>query len=465
MSALTPSKVEQYSRGKWFRETSPALIEQIHFDSREIREGDCFVALKTGKRDGHEFVRIAAEAGAKSAIVDKPDETSPIAQLVVNDTLAALQDIATGMRRDFDGTVIGITGSCGKTSTKELLALLLGKRVLHTEGNLNNYIGMPLTLTRLDSARHNKAVIEVGISRTGEMPPLAKILSPTFAIVTSVAPAHLEGLGSIEGVAAEKAALPETMGANGHAFFPSYCLNWTPFRQLGAKCIPTIEVGEKENLNADADPNFARYQVTKPEPNTLMMRLLMPGSKNAAIFTLPKISRGMRSNAALALALALDLGYSEEILHSRLADWTPAKMRGEIRRIGQTSYYVDCYNANPASMNDAIANFRDAFPTVSKLYMIGCMNELGKDSEQIHEKLGRTIECHNNEQFCIYGNESESLRAGLIAAGAAENNVAVIKTKDEGFAIINNFKQQNGAVFLKGSHSYHMEDFVPSNQP
>jgi len=463
MSASTPDNVEKYSRGKWFRGIRPTGIGKIQFDSRDIREGDCFLALKTGKRDGHEFLKTATDAGATSAIVERPDINAHIAQLVVEDSLKALHDIAAGIRREFNGSVIGITGSCGKTSTKELLALLLGEKVHYTEGNLNNYIGMPLTLTRLEPTIHDKAVVEVGISKKGEMKPLAEILAPSLAIVTSVAPAHLEGLGSIEGVAEEKAALPAILGDDGHAFFPSYCLKWKPFRQLRAKCFLTV--GEDEDIPLDSviDLNLVRFQIFHSRSNNLEIMILMPDAENTVRFPIPKISRGMQSNAALALALALDMGISEETLRNRITNWTPAKMRGEIKHFGNTAYYVDCYNANPASMIDAISNFRDEFQNVPKLLMLGCMNELGNETEQIHAKLGYSIGKKNDESFCIFGKESECLRSGLMKAGVDSKNAAVIKTKEEGFAILDNFRKHRGAVFIKGSHSYHMEEFIPSN--
>jgi UDP-N-acetylmuramoyl-tripeptide--D-alanyl-D-alanine ligase len=463
MSALTPEKIEKYSRGKWFRGISPTRIGNIQFDSRDIRQGDCFVALKTGKRDAHEFVKHAADAGATSAIVERPDMASQIPQLVADDTLDSLHRIAAGIRREFKGTLVGITGSCGKTSTKELLALLLGEKVLYTEGNLNNYIGMPLTLTRLDPSVHEKAVVEVGISQKGEMRPLAEILAPTLSIVTCVASAHLEGLGSIEGVAEEKATLPAIMGRTGHAFFPSGCLKWIPFQELGAKCFVTAAMDEETPVFSSANYSLVRYQTLHTSATNSEMLLLMPGAENFARIILPRLSKGMQSNAALAFALALDLGISEQTLRERLSKWTPAKMRGEIRHFGNTSFYIDCYNANPSSMIDAISNFREEFEIMPRLYMLGCMNELGPQTEKIHENLGHAIGKKDDETFCIFGKEGESLRAGLVNAGVPEKNVTVISDKNEGSVILDNFRKKQGAVFVKGSHGYHMEDFIPQN--
>lgn len=166
-------------------------------DTRIIRSGELFVALKTEKRDGHDFLEAALAAGASGALVSRIVEGVNLPQLVVPDPLIAFQTIGREHRRLFSGRVVGITGSCGKTSTKELLALLLGgegEGVLATQGNLNNHLGVPLTLTRLEPGRHQYAVVEAGISAPGDMAVLADMIEPDLVITTLVAPAHLQEL-------------------------------------------------------------------------------------------------------------------------------------------------------------------------------------------------------------------------------------------------------------------------------
>jgi UDP-N-acetylmuramoyl-tripeptide--D-alanyl-D-alanine ligase len=463
MGAITSSQLVAWSGGKWFREVVPAATGQFHMDTRDLRGGDVFVALKTGKRDGHDFLRQAMNAGAAAAIVERPDMSVPLAQLLVDDTLDALHKIASGARKQFTGTLIGITGSCGKTSTKELLAHLMGEGVMATEGNLNNYIGMPLTLTRLDPAAYKSAVVEVGISQKGEMAPLAEILNPDRVIVTCVAPAHLEGLGSIEGVAAQKAQLPAKVGRDGCVFFPSDCLRYTPFCELRARSFVTAAM----NLDTPAMPasnfNLVRYQTFHSTASEHMeMLIFMPGTERFARFQLPHLSAGMQSNAALALAAALEMGIPEDVLRMRVLEWKPARMRGEVRRAGNVDFYVDCYNANPASMLDAVDNFRCKFPTARRLFLLGCMNELGERSTSLHEELGANIGRSANETFCIVGPEGESVRTGLIKAGVDAENVVAAKDRDVALAILKEFEKGAGAVFVKGSRAYKMEEFLPA---
>jgi UDP-N-acetylmuramoyl-tripeptide--D-alanyl-D-alanine ligase len=430
-------------------------------DAREIRQGDVFVALRTGKRDGHEFVAQAASAGASFAIVERPQMQTQIAQFEVNDTLDALHRIAAGIRKEYKNPLVAITGSCGKTSTKDLLALLLGEKTLSTEGNLNNYLGLPLTLTRLDSAEHPMAVVEVGISMTGEMAPLAAMSNPDYAIMTSVAPAHLEGLGSIEGVAAEKAGLLSILKRDKKAFFPAYCLKWTPFAELGAQCFVTA--GSDEGTPDLPAPNYSlvRYQAFHSADARTDMLLFMPDRESFVRFNLPHLSTGMQSNAALALATALEMGVPEAALRERLVNWKPARMRGEVRVVGKVSYYVDCYNANPASMLDAVRNFRETFPKSQRLFLLGCMNELGKETNDLHRELGERIGAADGESFCIYGTQNESVLEGLVKAGVEKSRIVAAKSREEASDVLRNFQEKGGAVFVKGSRSYKMEEFLP----
>src|ERR1022692_1161337 len=223
MPAFDADSLAAWTGGRW---SGRPASEPTGFsvDSRRLSPGQAFVALRTGRRDGHDFLGAALEAGAAAAIVARACPKVALAQLVVDDPLGALQAVAREHRRRFQGTVAGITGSAGKTSTKELLALLLGGEdagVLATESNLNNQIGVALTLTRLDPARHRCAVVEAGISAPGEMRALAAMIDPDVALVTLVGPAHLAGLGGLDSVAREKAVLAGSIRKGGFCVFPS----------------------------------------------------------------------------------------------------------------------------------------------------------------------------------------------------------------------------------------------------
>ena len=464
MEGATPSQLERWTGGRWLRGHAPDVCGSLAIDARVVCNGGVFVALKTGRRDGHDFVLQAASTGASAAIVERGNMQTQLPQLVVEDTLEALHKIGAQARREFKGPVTAITGSCGKTSTKELLAHFLGEGTLATAGNLNNYIGMPITLSRLANADWKRAVVEIGISQTGEMPPLAKMAAPDRAIVTCVAPAHLAGLGSIEGVAAEKCALPAVLAKGAPAFFPAACLSYDPFRALRAECFVIAATDEETPLLPADNFRLVRHQtVSSPVAGKCEILVFMPDSEKVLRFQAPRLSPGMRSNAVLAIAAALNSGVSEASIREKMAAWQPAAMRGEIRREGRTSYYVDCYNANPASMLDAVRNFRDFFPAQRKLFLFGCMNELGPESARLHRELGAAIGGKPDERFCVVGTDAVAFSEGLLASGARAGAVLAASERGEVQNALEEFALEGGAVFVKGSRSYQMEEFLPGN--
>ena len=207
MPEFSPEQLQVWTAGRWHGGV-PARVTGWSNDTRALKPGDAFVALKTASRDGHDFLDDAAARGAGCALVAREVAGAPIPQLVVGDPLESLQRVAAIWREKFRGPVYGVTGSVGKTSTKDLLRRILGPDTTHaTHANLNNLLGVPLTLLGLDPATHAAAVIEAGMSEPGELERSAWILRPDIAVVTNVQPAHLAGLGSMEAVAREKSAL------------------------------------------------------------------------------------------------------------------------------------------------------------------------------------------------------------------------------------------------------------------
>jgi hypothetical protein len=289
-------------------------------DTRQLQPGQVFVALKTDRRDGHDFLLAAEKAGASAALVSRRNAALALSQLVVADPLVALQQIAREHRRQFDGPVIGISGSCGKTSTKNLLAQLLGgagQGVLATEGNLNNRIGVPLTLTRLDPAAHRYAIVEAGIGAPGEMDVLAGMIEPDIAIITLVAPAHLQELGSLDNVAREKARLPAAINAAGVAIFPKSCEQFTAFHDLAVR---TMVVEQAEVVRPAEPPKDKVYFTVSHREDTTSVAVAY-GPPPPLVFTMRRVSTGMAQNAVLAICAALWLGVSREEIQRRLAGW------------------------------------------------------------------------------------------------------------------------------------------------
>lgn len=465
MPTFTPAQLARWTAGRWT--TTPSTpLHGFAIDSRAVRAGEVFVALKTSARDGHDFLAAAASSGATAALVSTPNPALALPQLVVADPLAAFQAIAREHRRTFTGPVIGVTGSAGKTSTKNLLAVLLGDTgatasdspspVLATAGNLNNHLGVPLTLTRLDSSLHAFAVIEAGISAPGEMDPLAAMISPDLALTTLIAAAHIQELGSLDGVAQEKSRLSAAVRPTGVAIFPTQCAAFAAFRDL---TVRQMVIEPAEVLRPAAPPKDKVYFAITQRGDTTAIALAY-GEPPPLTFTLRRVTDGMAQNAVLAICAALWLGVSHELIQSRLAAYAPAPLRGEWRRTASQLLYLDCYNANPASMLDALATFYAVAPAAEpRLFIVGGMAELGPDAARHHRALGRSLHLRPQDELLTMGDHAEEVRTGALENGNSAAQLTIVSTHDPIAARLAEFR---GAVFVKGSRRYQLERALPS---
>jgi len=448
MFSFAPTYLAKWTGGRWLSAPGVALTGFTQ-DTRQLSSGQVFVALKTDQRDGHDFLRAAVAAGASAALVSRPDPSLILPQLVVADTLKAFQAIAREHRRLFSGPVVGISGSCGKTSTKNLLAQLLGGEptVLSTEGNLNNHLGVPLTLTRLKPELQNFAVIEAGISGPGEMAELAGMIEPNHGIVTLVAHAHTEELGGIEGVAHEKAVLLQQVKPGGLCVFPKQCWDFPAFQNLPQAGIVVAPAGAEVKA-----PRVMNFGATFTATGTS----LVVGKRQ---FQFRRVSRGMAQNAALAIVLASELGATDDAIQQALENWQAAKWRGEFRREGGRLLYLDFYNANPASMEDALETFYAIAPVSEpRLLVLGCMEELGPDAPHHHRKLGQSLQLRPQDRVYVIGGEAAAVVAGALEAGTPGECIKFVDSLEPLAAVIAAFQ---GAVFMKGSRRYGLEKALP----
>ncbi len=454
MPTFTFEQLAHWTGGRWSA-VPVAPLTGFGVDTRRLRRGDVFVALKTAQRDGHDFLGEAQAAGASAALVAAPRAGATLPQLVVADPLQALQTIAREHRRAFRGPVAAITGSAGKTSTKDLLALLLGGEaggVLATEGNLNNHLGVPMTLTRLDPAKHRMAVIEAGISAPGEMAPLAAMIAPDVTIVTLIAPAHTQDLGGLEGVAREKAVLPAALRVGGVAILPRAVAGLPAFQAL------TVATQVSDRIEPTALAPYpkgaAEFSVLQHGEETVV-RL---GGEAGREYAMCRMTEGMAQNAALAILAALRLGVAPAEIQTRLRQWRPGKLRGEILREEGRLLYLDCYNANPASMADALAAFVAVAPLgVPRLYVIGCMEELGAEAVRLHRALGRHITLRPTDRLFITGTNASAVAAGVLDQGDFSGQIQIVSSLEPMAVAVAGW---HGAVFVKGSRRYQLEKIL-----
>jgi len=457
MNRFDPLALAVWSNGNWQRNETPVSLAGFCFDARQLKPGECFVALSSGARDGHGFTAQAVEQGAVALLVEHSQDL-PVPQLVVDDSLVAMGAIGAGVRKGFVGPVIGITGSCGKTSTKEMLRVLLGEPRTHaTAGNWNNRIGVPMTLFGLDADAHDFAVIEAGINQPREMAELGSMIEADLTVITNVASAHLELLGSLEQVASEKAELVLRSRANAPMVLPNSVFQYPAFAACAERALVLAAEGETVSPIAQ---RVIRYRLDVVGVG--LSTLHLSDGTNCESFQVASPSEGICVNAALAIVAARELGISDAAIRERIAAWVPPSTRGRIATQGEQTFYIDCYNANPASMSDAIAAFRRATSSDrARCYVLGAMNELGAVSVALHRDIGRQLNLRAEDRALFVGPDAltQAYVDGAINAGCGPDQLERATEVEKIKSIVAEFP---GALFLKGSRSYALEKLLPA---
>lgn len=448
MPTFSSADLASWAEGRWTA-APRAAVTGFGTDTRALRAGDVFVAVRTERRDGHDFLGAARSQGAACALVGRA-VADDLPQLVVDDPLVALRRVAARWRARFPGRVIGVTGSVGKTSTKELLAALLGAEAFVTEANLNNTIGVPLMLLRVEPGLHRFAVIEAGMSLPGELGVSAAIIRPDIAIVTNVAPVHLEGVGSLAGVAREKATLVASLAPGGQAIIPASLLSWPEFAAHASRCVAVQFAGEAAPAVAPARLVRASFLTDARGQRSLVL--------DGEVFPLAAISDGLARNAALALVAALAAGRPAAALAAVTATWMPPAGRGSVHVEGDRTFYVDCYNSSPASLLDSARAF-DRLSRASaapRLFLLGGMAELGPTSAQLHRDCGAQLPLRSGDHVVAFGGESAALLQGVALPGVELSAAASVEEAAARVAA------HRGYVFLKGSRSFALERCLPA---
>ncbi|MBS1849377.1 MAG: UDP-N-acetylmuramoyl-tripeptide--D-alanyl-D-alanine ligase [Acidobacteria bacterium] len=361
-----------------------AVAQGYSIDSRTVRPGEVFFAVKGERFDGHDFVEQSLEKGALAAVVRK-DEIARYAVktrlLAVDDTLIALQTLATAVRRLWGKPLVGVTGSAGKTTTKEAIAHVLASRwrVLKSEGNFNNHFGLPLMLLKLEP-EHDIAVIEMGMSHAGEITALAEIAQPETGVVTNVAPVHLEYFASVAEIARAKYELVAALPSHGTAVLNADDEYVSQFgRDFKGK---TVMYG----LRVTADVRAENIEPRGAQGSTF--DIVVGGCREHAL--LPLVGTHNVYNALAATAVGLQYGLTPSDAVRALASLAPSEKRGQVVQIGNITIINDCYNSNPkalASMVDALA----AMPAGRRIVVAGEMLELGPAGETMHRESGKHV--------------------------------------------------------------------------
>lgn len=360
------------------------VAQGYSIDSRTLQPGEVFFAVKGERLDGHDFVAQALERGAAAAVIraDRRAYFPPRSRLIaVEDTLAALQNLAAAVRRAWGKPVVGITGSAGKTTTKEAIAHLLATRfrVHKSEGNLNNHFGLPLMLLRLEP-EHEVAVIEMGMSHLGEIRELARIAQPEIGVVTCVAPVHLEFFQSVAEIARAKHELVESLSAGGTAVLNADDEYVSQFGRGFAGKVVSFGVRNPASVRAE--------NIELRGAQGSAFDIVAGGSREPA--TLPLVGAHNIPNALAAVAVALEQGIPLVDAAAALADLAPADKRGQVIEVGGATVINDCYNSNPKAL-DAMVDALLALPAQRHIVVAGEMLELGPTGPELHAECGRRM--------------------------------------------------------------------------
>lgn len=451
---LTVTEIVDVTNGELIQGKNDILVNGVTIDSRKVNSGELFIAIIGENFDGHDFIEEALNAGCSVAITDREIDLVTDKVLVkVADTTSALQQLANYWRnKNKNLKVVGITGSAGKTTTKDITAALLAEeyRVLKTSGNLNNYYGLPLTLLKLEG-NEDVVVLEMGMSDLGEIELLAKIAEPDIGIITNVGETHLETLGSVENVARGKAELVSSLAADGIVV-----LNHdNPYvREMNDKFkgekiiyygltsgadIYADNIRVKDTLNISFDVNYHEDRIP--------VSFKRPGRHNIY-------------NALAAIAVAREMGISWEKIKAGLQKVEFSSLRWDVSELSQGAILInDTYNANPLSMRAAIRAARE-MGLGRLLVVLGAMLELGQEEKTAHLELGRFISSIGIDRLITVGEKGGIIARGALTAGMDHTKVISLLDNEQASAELINTLHSGDIVLIKGSRRAKMEEIV-----
>ena len=432
----------------------------ISTDSRSIRRGDLFVALRGDRFDGHQFIPAVLAKGAAGAIVHdgyewKGTRTKSSEPFVfgVQDPLFAYQQLATHHRSRFSIPLVAVTGSNGKTTTKDMVASVLAARwrTLKTDGNYNNRIGVPHTLFRL-TARHQAAVIEMGVDHRGQTTRLCEIVRPTIGLITNIGPDHLEFFGGMEGSAQAKAELLDMLPLEGTAV-----LNaddpYFDYLAARARCrVVSFGLSDRAQVRG--------VQVVSDVRRGTMFSLRLPG-KSRPVSVLIKVHGAHNViNALAAAAVRFSLNLTGATIADGLTKFRPAAMRSQVISHHGVQIINDCYNANPASMKAALQLLGEWTPARDRVAVLGDMLELGRGTQQLHREVGRFAAALPLSRLIACGDLGREIAAGAKEAGMSEQ--AVVELPDAGAAadFLKKSVRRGDVILVKASRGMRMEHIV-----
>ncbi len=453
---MTVGEVYRAVGGRLLQGNEDVTVSRVCTDTRQIAPGDLFFALRGEKFDAHDFVDRAVAGGAGALVVSRDVEVrSGVPLIKVGDTLAGLQALAAYHRRQFAVPVVGITGSSGKTTTKDMVAAVLEGRwtVLKTRGNFNNEIGLPLTLFEF-SPEHGAAVVEMAMRGPGEIHALCRIARPTCAVITNIGVAHLERLGSPEGIARAKGELLEHISADGFALLPG---DGHLAREQARRCHGRV-------LYFGLEPGLDIYAREVRREGSGNRFTVVMGDMHHELY-LPLPGRHNVRNALAAFGVGIMLGLSPEQAAVGLSRVVLSGMRMDITDIsingGTVTIVNDAYNANPDSACAALQSLEEvAAGTRRAVAVLGDMLELGGGAVEGHRRVGAAAVRHRVARLIAVGELSRETARGARLAGGVPNGIVSCQNNDEALDVLREVLKSGDVLLVKGSRGMHMEEII-----
>lgn len=432
-----------------------AKIDGVSIDSRTIGQGELFIAIRGRRCDGHRFIEQAKRRGAGAIIfsnarygvgVQGRKGLGPIPIIKVNNTVWALGALAYRHRSKFEIPVIAITGSNGKTTTKDMTSSILGKRfnVLCNPGTQNNYIGVPLTMLKL-RREHNFAVIEIGANHAGEIDRLSWMIKPTIGVITNIEPSHLEFFKSLRGVFAAKLELTRNLTKNGKLVVNKDDSFLTQLNGANPQII---------TFGFNRASNFYGKIIRQSESQT---HFLLNGRQNIILSTLGR-HNVYNALASIALARCFGIGFNE--IRDALALFQAPPMRMQLLNLNSIKIINDCYNSNPGSLACALDFLREYSSKGKKIVVCGDMLELGKEAEKLHADIGKKIAKGEIDFLITVGRLSRNVATGARSAGMAQDSIRTYDNTAEAARFLRGAIGPDDTVLIKGSRAMQMENVV-----
>ena len=455
MERLAMKEVIRAVRGELICGSQRGEISGVSIDSRTIKKGEIFFALKGEKFDGHDFLQEAIEKGAKAVVVSKKKKfATKVTTINVAHTLTALQELAKFYRQKFNPVVVGVTGSNGKTTAKDMLKSLLSSkyRVVATPGNYNNIVGLPLTLFEI-SPETEFLVLEMGANHAGEIKRLAEISLPQMGVITNIGVTHLQFFRCISNVLSAKMELVQLLPRRG-----KIALNIddahlkSQFEKIKQKIITF-------GTNPQADVRASNVVVSSPGEKERLSFTINVG-RDREEFNLYCIGRYNIYNALAAISVAKEFGVSLSLMADVLGKFKFPKLRMEKLKYGEVTIVNDAYNANPTSVKAVLSELISSFPSRRKIVVLGDMLELGRMSRKFHQEIGKIVATSPIYSLITIGEDARFIAQAARKWGMERNNIFSFKDKKVASRKLKELLEPKDAVLIKGSRKMGLEEVI-----